>query len=47
VLLSDGMSHMLSSVVSLTRDLPNGIATSCCNKVLVGTDGESVDLFLL
>jgi len=47
VLLSDGMSHMLSSVIVLALDAPNGITTSCCHKVLVGTDGKSVDLFLL
>jgi hypothetical protein len=27
-------------------DIPNSIATSGSDKVLVGTDGESVDLFL-
>ena len=47
VLLSDGMSHMLSLVMPSVLNLPNGITTSCCNKVLVGTDGKSIDLFLI
>jgi hypothetical protein len=30
----------------LAVDLPNGIAASCCDKILVGTNGQPIDLFL-
>jgi hypothetical protein len=45
VLLSEGISHILPSAMPYS-DLPNAIMPSSSHKVLVGTDGEPVHLFL-